>query len=151
MTMDLYTRCLWVPNELVQNFMGDEAGIYAERSPHGYRFDGRWGRSDPCKGTFIVEDKLNNVLDRGEGKGVVADCQMDVYDIAGRHVAAIHSFHYNEAFGGFGGDKFAPRRFSSPTGSLTALLQNLWWKISRPSTDCVGDTYKTIWTTTCLR
>ena len=46
------------------------------------------------------------MLDRGEGKGVVADCQMDIYDRAGNPLATLHSYHYHSAFGGFGGPAF---------------------------------------------
>lgn len=72
------------------------------------------GPIDPYKGTFVVKDRLNNVLDRGEGKGTVADCAMDVYDIAGNSVATLHSYHFNDAFGGFGGPKFAPLKLAYP-------------------------------------
>ncbi len=61
---------------------------------------------DPYAGTFVVTDHLNGIFDRGEGKGTVADCGMDVYDQAGRHMTTLHSYHYNDAFGGFGGPKF---------------------------------------------
>lgn len=61
---------------------------------------------DPYGGTFVVTDHLNGVFDRGEGKGTVADCGMDVYDQAGRHIAELHSYHFSDAFGGFGGPAF---------------------------------------------
>lgn len=65
---------------------------------------------DPYGGTFVVKDHLNNILDRGEGKGTVADCGMDVWDQAGRHIAELHSYHLSKAFGGFGGPEFkAPK------------------------------------------
>ncbi len=72
------------------------------------------GPIDAYKGTFVVKDRLNNVLDRGEGKGTVADCAMEVWDIAGRHVATLHSYHYNDAFGGFGGEPFQALKLSYP-------------------------------------
>lgn len=72
------------------------------------------GPIDAYKGTFMVKDRLNNVLDRGEGKGIVADCQMSVYDIAGRPVAELHSYHVNFAFGGFGGPKFTSPKLAYP-------------------------------------
>lgn len=61
---------------------------------------------DPYGGTFVVTDHLNEIYDRGEGKGTVADCGMDVYDQVGRHIAELHSYHFSDAFGGFGGPKF---------------------------------------------
>ncbi len=72
------------------------------------------GPIDAYKGTFMVKDKLNNVLDRGEGKGIVSDCAMQVYDIAGRHIATLHSYHCNFAFGGFGGPKFTSPKVEYP-------------------------------------
>lgn len=70
--------------------------------------------ADPYSGTFIVKDRLNNVLDRGEGKGTVTDCAMEVYNIAGRHTATLHSYHFNDAFGGFGGEPFKPLKLAYP-------------------------------------
>lgn len=61
---------------------------------------------DPYGGTLVVTDHLNGIYDRGEEKGTVADCGMDVYDAAGRHLAELHSYHLTKAFGGFGGPAF---------------------------------------------
>ena len=72
------------------------------------------GPIDPYQGTFITEDRLNNVFDRGEGKGVVCDCAMEVYNIASRPVATLHSYHYNKPFGGFGGPKFVTPKVQYP-------------------------------------
>lgn len=69
---------------------------------------------DPYGGTFVVTDHLNEIYDRGEGKGTVADCGMDVYDQAGRHIAELHSYHLNSAFGGFGGPAFHAPKVAFP-------------------------------------
>lgn len=72
---------------------------------------------DPYCGTFVVKDYLKEIYDRGEGKGVVADCAMDVYDQAGRHIAEFHSHHITTAFGGFGGPAFSAPKLDYPDRS----------------------------------
>ena len=61
---------------------------------------------DPCEGTLLIEDVLDNVYDRGEGKGVVAAVRMEVYNRAGKPLCTLKSNHYIGAFGGFGGPRF---------------------------------------------
>lgn len=140
-TMDQYTKVPLGTNELVIDFVTEKLG-YTPVGLHmamDIRID---GEIDAYKGTFITEDKLNKVLDRGEGKGIVSDCAMDVYDIAGRHVAELHSYHYNAAFGGFGGEKFAPPKLAypdrAPDYETTEFMVENLAAIYR----LAGDTYK---------
>ena len=141
LTMDLYTKVPLGTNELVRDFMEMKLGYMPKGLHMGIDLTVD-GEIDPYKGTFIVEDKLNNVLDRGEGKGVVADCQMDVYDIVGRHVAAIHSFHYNEAFGGFGGDKFITPKVQFPEREPDYTATEFMVENIAAIYRLCGDTYK---------
>jgi len=73
-----------------------------------------FGHIDAYGGTFLTEDRVNKVYDRGEGKRVVADCAMEVYERAGRHVATLHSYHWHKALGGFGGEAFPAVKVDFP-------------------------------------
>lgn len=58
---------------------------------------------DPIKGTFVFQDVITDVYDRGKGKGAVIRSGMDVHDEAGNLVCTNNfSTLYHEA-GGFGG------------------------------------------------
>ena len=94
----------YAPNEIIGDFITEKLG-YVQNRLH-MAMDLTIHRPLPVEGTFLTEDRVNDVLDRGEGKGVVADCQMDIYDRAGNPLATLHSYHYHAAFGGFGGPKF---------------------------------------------
>ena len=61
---------------------------------------------DPFGGTLLMHDELEQVYDRGEGKGIVAGVRMDIYNAAGLPVCTLKSNHYIGAFGGFGGPRF---------------------------------------------
>jgi hypothetical protein len=69
---------------------------------------------DPMQGTFLCDDKVENVYDRGEGKGVAIQTQMDIYNVAGVPVCTAKSTHAVMAFGGFGGEKLPSRTLSFP-------------------------------------
>lgn len=101
------------PNEIVGDFIREKLGYFPNRLHMAMELEIH-GPIAPYQGTFLTEDRLNGVYDRGEGKGVVADCAMEVYDLAGRHVSTIHSYHYHGAFGGFGGEKFDSRKVNFP-------------------------------------
>lgn len=97
---------------------------------------------DPYGGTFVVTDHLNQIYDRGEGKGTVADCGMDVYDQAGRHMAELHSYHLNNAFGGFGGPEFKAPKITFP--DRTPDVEKTEYMIPEIAAfyRLVGDTYR---------
>lgn len=58
---------------------------------------------DPIKGTFVFQDVITDVYDRGVGKGAVIKTKMDVHDEAGNLICSnISNTLYQEA-GGFGG------------------------------------------------
>lgn len=94
----------YAPNEIVGDYITERLG-YLQNRLH-MAMDLTLHGTLPVEGAFLTEDRVNNVLDRGEGKGVVADCQMDIYDRAGNPLATLHSYHYHSAFGGFGGPVF---------------------------------------------
>lgn len=60
---------------------------------------------EALQGTFLCEDKVEHVYDRGEGKGVAVEARMDVYDVAGRPICTAKSTHAIFAFGGYGGKR----------------------------------------------
>lgn len=53
------------------------------------------GPIDACGRIFLTEDRVNEVYDRGEGKGVVADCAIEVYERAGRLLLGNGIFEYS--------------------------------------------------------
>lgn len=110
--MEPIRKSPYAPNEIAGEFITEKLG-YLQNRLH-MAMDLTIHSTIPVQGTFLTEDKLNNVLDRGEGKGVVADCQMDVYDRAGNSICTMHSYHYHSAFGGFGGDKFESPKLDYP-------------------------------------
>ena len=101
------------PNEIVSDFIKEKLGHFPNRLHMAMELEIH-GSIDAYQGTFLTEDRLNAVYDRGEGKGVVADCAMEVYDLAGRHISTLHSYHYHAAFGGYGGKKFDSRKITYP-------------------------------------
>ncbi len=101
------------PNEFVGDFIAHKLGHIPNRLHMAMELT-MHGPINAYEGTFLTEDRLNAVFDRGEGKGIVADCAMEVYDLAGRHVSTLHSYHYHAAFGGFGGEKFDTHKLKYP-------------------------------------
>ena len=112
-TMDKIDRIPHGTNEFVRDWMEEKLG-YMPTGLHMAMELTLHEPIDPYQGTFITEDRLNNVYDRGEGKGVVCDCAMEVYNIASRKIATLHSYHYNKPFGGFGGETFVPPKMPYP-------------------------------------
>lgn len=58
---------------------------------------------DPLQGTFLCEDKVDRIYDRGEGKGIAVQTHMDICDAAGQAVCTMKGMHMIGACGGFGG------------------------------------------------
>jgi hypothetical protein len=59
---------------------------------------------DPIKGSFVFEDKVTNIYDRGEGKGIIVKTQVPVYDEAGNLICMNNSSTVLFAGGGYGGE-----------------------------------------------
>lgn len=63
----------------------------------------------PLEGTFTYRDVLKNVYDRGEGRGLIARSEVEVYDGAGNLLCTNRCATLFPSLGGFGGEK-PPRR-----------------------------------------
>lgn len=63
----------------------------------------------PLEGTFTYRDVLKNVYDRGEGRGLIARSEVEVYDGAGNLLCTNRCATLFPSLGGFGGEP-APRR-----------------------------------------
>lgn len=111
--MEPYRHVPYGPNELVSDYIVEHIG-YTPNRLHMAMDLTLHGPIDAYGGTFLTEDRVNAVYDRGEGKGVVADCAMEVYDRAGRHISTLHSYHWHKALGGFGGQKFDSQKVDYP-------------------------------------
>lgn len=140
-TMDKYTKVPLGTNEFVIDYVTEKLG-YTPTGLHMAMDITIDGEIDAYKGTFITEDRLNNVLDRGEGKGIVSDCAMEVYDIAGRHVSTLHSYHYNAAFGGFGGEPFKSEKLAYPDREPDYVATEYMVENIAAIYRLAGDTYK---------
>jgi hypothetical protein len=60
---------------------------------------------DPIKGSFVFEDTITNIYDRGKDKGIIVKTQLPVYDEAGNLICTNNSSTVIFAKGGFGGEK----------------------------------------------
>lgn len=60
---------------------------------------------DAMEGTFLISDIVENIYDRGEGKGIVVRAGMDIWDLAGNKICKLTSDHLAKAWGGYGGEK----------------------------------------------
>jgi acyl dehydratase len=92
---------------------------------------------DPIKGTFVYQDVITDVFDRGEGKGAVIKTKAEVYDEAGNLVCTnISSTLYQQA-GGFGGPALPPNPLKMPdrqpdieVNDFISKVQNLLYRLS---------------------
>ena len=101
------------PNEWVRSYVIEKLGYVPNCLHMGLELSIH-NQIDPYEGTLLIEDKLENVYDRGEGKGIVAKAQMDIYNNAGLPVYTLKSNHYIGAYGGFGGPKFDSGKIAFP-------------------------------------
>lgn len=69
---------------------------------------------DPIQGTLLVDDRVEEIYDRGEGKGIVLRAGMDVWDLAGNRVCKLTSDHLAKAWGGFGGESMPSVKVEFP-------------------------------------
>lgn len=58
---------------------------------------------DPIQGTFVFQDVITDVYDRGEGKGAVIKTRSEIHDEAGNLVCTNFSSTLFQEGGGFGG------------------------------------------------
>lgn len=92
---------------------------------------------DPIKGTFVFQDVITDVYDRGAGKGAVIKTQSDVYDEAGNLVCTNISSTLFQEGGGFGGEPMPKSNVVIPTrdpdqtvDSYITPVQNLLYRLT---------------------
>ena len=95
---------------------------------------------DPIKGTFIYQDVITDVYDRGDGKGAVVKTKAKVYDEAGNPVCTnISSTLYQEA-GGFGGKPLPTNNLKMPEGKPDIEIDDYIGKVQNLLYRLTGDT-----------
>lgn len=72
---------------------------------------------DPIKGTFVFQDVITDVYDRGEGKGAVIRTQVDIFDDGGNPVCTNYSNTLFQEGGGFGGEPMPKNTVQIPDGT----------------------------------
>lgn len=72
------------------------------------------GKINPLEGTFLCEDRVAGIYDRGEGKGIAVQTEMEIYDNGGNHVSTLKGVHMINACGGFGGEKLPSQKVQYP-------------------------------------
>ena len=86
------------PSMIVQESLDDAEGLDFSQEFFLYR------PFDPLKGTLMWRNEINNIYDRGPGKGVLCAVDQPIFDEAGRPLAKLVSTTVVFAGGGFGGD-----------------------------------------------
>lgn len=95
---------------------------------------------DPIKGTFVYQDIITDVYDRGQDKGAVIKTQADVYDEAGNLVCTnISSTLYQQA-GGFGGQPMPASPVNIPERQPDFELDDYISKVQNMLYRLTGDT-----------
>lgn len=79
---------------------------------------------DPIKGTFVFEDTITNIFDRGEGKGIVVKTNVPVYDEAGNLICENISSTAFFVGGGFGGEKPPKNTLQIPEREPDYVIQD---------------------------
>ena len=92
---------------------------------------------DPIKGTFIYQDKVSGVYDRGPGKGLVVASEMQVFDEAGAPVCTNRAATLFKKFGGFGGPPLPKAAVEIPAcdpdfevGDYIGKTQNILFRLT---------------------
>ena len=79
---------------------------------------------DPMQGTLLVNDRVEKIYDRGEGKGIVVTAGMDVYNLAGEKICKLTSDHLAKAWGGYGGEPQPSVKVEFPDREPDAVMQD---------------------------
>lgn len=95
---------------------------------------------DPMQGTFLFQDKVTDVFDRGEGKGVVIKTQNDIHDIAGNLVCSNISSTIFPEGGGFGGKPMPKSRIVIPDRQPDFTVDDYIGKLQNVLYRLTGDT-----------
>lgn len=103
----------YAPNELTGDLVIKALGGYIPNRLHMGVDIEFYKPIDPFCGRFLTEDCVEEVFDWGE-KGIVNQCKMDMYDIAGNPVATVRSQHMIKAFGNNGRPKYVSNKMAYP-------------------------------------
>lgn len=141
-TMDPITPLPDGTNEIIRDWLERQLG-YMPSGLHMAMDLKIKGPIDPYKGTFLTKDVLNGVydFDMGKRKGIVSDCSMNVYDIAGREVAELHSYHVNFCCSGYGGPKFVSPKVDYPDREPDCVTTEFMPETIAAIYRMTGDTY----------
>lgn len=106
-------RVPYAPNELPGDLIIDALGGYIPNRLHMGVDLIMHKPIDALCGKFLTEDSVEEVFDWGE-KGVVNQCKMEIYDVAGNPVATVRSQHMIAAFGNNGRPKYVSNKMNYP-------------------------------------
>lgn len=134
-------RVPYTPATLADDVIIDELGGKIPNRLHMAMELIMHGTIDPLQGTFLCEDKVDNVYDRGEGKGVAIQTEMNVYDVAGRPVCTARSTHAVFAFGGFGGERLPSQTLTFPDSEPEYTICDQMSETQAILYRLMGDTY----------
>ena len=95
---------------------------------------------DPIKGSFVFEDTITNIYDRGEEKGIVVETSLPVYDEAGNLLCENISRTGIFAAGGFGGEKLPKSSVVIPSTSPDYIVSDYVSKTQNFLYRLTGDT-----------
>lgn len=96
---------------------------------------------DALEGTFLCEDAVDAIYDRGEGKGIAVEAKMNVYNSAGNPLCTAKSTHAIFAFGGYGGEKMPSKKQEYPDRDPDYVINDYFLDIQAILYRLSGDTY----------
>lgn len=92
---------------------------------------------DPIKGTLVFNNVVDQLYDRGEGKGVDMEVRNKVYDEAGNLICTNTSYHRMTNVGGYGGPKPVKKIVNYPdrapdytVDSYISPVQNVLYRLT---------------------
>ena len=95
---------------------------------------------DAIKGSLVFKDTVSNIYDRGEGKGVIVETKVPVYDEAGRLICENISRTHMQTSGGFGGPPAPRARLEYPDRTPDAVVDSAVSPVQNALYRLTGDT-----------
>lgn len=95
---------------------------------------------DPIKGTLVFKDTVTNIYDRGEGKGVMVETKVPVYDEAGRLLCENVSCTHMQTSGGFGGPPAPKSKIEYPGREPDYIVDSEVSRVQNALYRLTGDT-----------
>lgn len=138
-TMQPVRKCPYGPNELLSDLIVEHLGHTPNRLHMAMDLTIH-GPIDAMQGTFLTEDRVDKVYDWGD-KGVVGDMCQEVYNLAGNHIATLHSLHYHAAMGNFGGEPFKSNKLPYPDRDPDFVIEDYIAENQAILYRLCGDTY----------